>query len=314
MTGDRIMLISGNSNPLLAAEISEHLCGREELCCAHIGRFADGEIEVHIKESVRGADVFVIQSTSPPVNENLMELLLIIDALKRASAGRITAVIPYFGYARQDRKFIGRVPISAKLIANLIETAGANRVLTIELHAGQIQGFFDIPVDNLKIHPIIAKYFAERGLTHNAVVVSPDVGGARRARAVAEELDLPLAIVEKSRKGKKVEVMNLIGDVEGKRAIIVDDIIATGGTVGKAIEVLRCHGALRIYAAFIHGVFAPGALKNIEDLEKVVVTNTIPIPQSNLIEVISVGKELAQAIERIHENRSVSELFPLGGW
>ncbi len=313
MNGD-LKLIAGNSNPELAREISE--CLGVPLCDAEVGRFPDGEISVHIKETVRGTDVFVIQSTSPPVNEHYMELFLIIDALRRASARRITAVMPYYGYARQDRKFIGRVPISAKLMANFLETAGADRVLTLDLPAGQIQGFFDIPVDNLRIDPIFAKHLEREGLAQdNVVIVAPDVGAAKRASAVAERLKLPYAIVEKTRVSERtgeVEARHVIGDVKGKRAIIVDDIIATGGTVIAAAEILLEHGAREVYAAFSHGVFAGPCIQRLErsPIERVFVTNTIQPPESPKVTVISVGQLFAEVIARIHEERSVSQLFP----
>lgn len=305
-----LKLIAGNANPALAKEISAHL--GIQLTAAEVGRFPDGEISVHIKETVRGADVCVIQPTCPPVNENLMELLLIIDALKRASAERITAVIPYYGYARQDRKHIGRVPISAKLVANMIVTAGADRVLTLDLPAGQIQGFFDIPVDNLRGDPIIADYFRHQDL-ENTVIVAPDVGAAKRARAVAERLELPLAIVEKSRiSPTEVRALNIIGDVKGKRAILVDDILATGGTIIEAANLLLEFGAREVSAAFIHGVFAGDAVQRLEasPVKKIVVTNTIPPPRSPKIDVISVGVLFAETIKRIHAQESVSEMFP----
>lgn len=307
---DALKLIAGNANPALAREISDHL--GIPLTKAEIERFPDGEISVHIKETVRGADVCVIQPTCPPVNENLMELLLIIDALKRASAERITAVIPYYGYARQDRKHIGRVPISAKLVANMIVTAGADRVLTLDLPAGQIQGFFDIPVDNLRGDPILADYFQHQDL-EDTVIVAPDVGAAKRARAVAERLELPLAIVEKSRiSPTKVRALNIIGNVKGTRAILIDDILATGGTVIEATNLLLEFGAREVLAAFTHGIFAGDAVKKLEasPVKKIVVTNTIPPPKSPKIETISVGVLLAETIKRIHAQESVSEMFP----
>lgn len=312
MAGD-LKLIAGNSNPELAEEISG--CLGVPLCDAEVSRFPDGEIHVHIKETVRGTDVFVIQSTSPPVNENYMELFLIIDALRRASARRITAVMPYYGYARQDRKFIGRVPISAKLMANFLEKAGADRVLTLDLPAGQIQGFFNIPVDNLRIDPIFAEVIEREGLLNDTVIVAPDVGAAKRASAVAERLRLPYAIVEKARVSERtgeVEARHVIGDVRGKRAIIVDDIIATGGTVVAAVELLLESGAREVYAAFSHGVFADRCLERLENsaIERVFVTNSIRPPQSPKISPISVGKLFADIIERIHTEQSVSELFP----
>jgi len=305
-----LKLVTGNANRALAQEISAHLGIR--LTDADVSRFPDGEVNVHIKETVRGADVCVIQSTCPPVNDHLMELLLLIDALKRASAERVTAVIPYYGYARQDRKHIGRVPISAKLVANMIVRAGADRVLTLDLPAGQIQGFFDIPVDNLRGDPILADYFRHHNL-ENTVIVAPDVGAAKRARAVAERLELPLAIVEKSRASPtEVRALNIIGDVKGKRAILVDDILATGGTVIEATNLLLEFGAREVSAAFIHGVFAGDAVPRLEasPVKRVIVTNTIPVPHSPKIEVISVGVLLAETIKRIHAEESVSEMFP----
>lgn len=305
-----LKLVAGSANPGLAQEISRHV--GIKLTDTEIGRFPDGETSVHIKETVRGADVCIIQSTCPPVNDSLIELLLIIDALKRASAERITAVIPYYGYARQDRKHIGRVPISAKLVANIIVRAGADRVLTLDLPAGQIQGFFDIPVDNLRGDPILADYFRHQNL-ENTVIVAPDVGAAKRARAVAERLELPLAIVEKSRVSPhEVRALNIIGEVKGKRAILIDDILATGGTVIEAAKLLLEFGAREVYAAFTHGVFAGEAVQKLEasPLKKVIVTNTIPVPQSPKIEMISVGALFAEIIKRIHAEESVSEMFP----
>ena len=309
-----LKLIAGNANPQLAKEISDYL--GTPLCAAEVGRFPDGETSVHIGENVRGADVFVIQPTSPPVNENLIELLIMIDALRRASADRITAVIPYYGYGRQDRKHMGRVPISARLVANLIETAGADRVLTLDLHAGQIQGFFNIPVDNLMIDPIFIDYFRSRGIAdEETVIVSPDLGAVKRARAIAEGLGLPLAIMEKRRRsGEWVESLNLIGEIRGRRAIIIDDIISTGGTILETMKVLQEEGVGEIYAAFTHGLFAGDALERLRasPLERIVVTNSISPPDDGdgIIERISVGELFAEVIERIHENRSVSEVFP----
>lgn len=313
MNDPELKLLGGSANPELAEEIAD--CLGIPLCAVEISRFPDGEIFVHIEENVRGADVFIIQPTCPPVNENLMELLIMIDATRRASAGRITAVIPYYGYARQDRKHIGRVPITAKLVANLIEAAGADRVLTLDLHAGQIQGFFDIPVDNLMIDPIFISYFREEGLAdEDTVIVSPDLGAVKRARAIAEGLQLPLAIVEKRRvTGERVEALNLIGEVR-RRAIIIDDIISAGGTVLEVSQLLKQAGVKEIYAAFTHGVFAKGALERLRasPIRKVVVTNSIPPPEEGvgIIERISVGELMASVITRIHENRSVSEVFP----
>ena len=311
-----LKLISGSANPRLAEEIGRSL--GLSLCAAKVTRFPDGETFIHLEESVRGADVFIIQPTCPPVNENLMELLIMIDAVKRASAERITAVIPYYGYGRQDRKHIGRVPITAKLVANLIEAAGADRVLTLDLHAGQIQGFFDIPVDNLMIDPIFIRYFRQQGIAdEDAVIVSPDLGAVKRARAIAEGLERPLVIVEKRRlgpTGEKVESLNLIGRVTGKRAIIIDDIIATGESLFRAVELLQCRGVREIYAAFTHGIFAGEALPRLRTspVRKVVVTDSIPPPEdgAGIIEKISVGELFAEVILCIHENRSVSEIFP----
>ncbi len=305
-----LKLVAGSANPALAQEISRHLGVR--LTSVGVGRFPDGETSIHIQETVRGADVFVIQPTCPPTNDNLMELLLMIDALKRASAERITAVIPYYGYARQDRKHIGRVPISAKLVANIIVRAGADRVLTLDLPAGQIQGFFDIPVDNLRGDPIIAGYFQKQNLEH-AVIVAPDVGAAKRARAVAERLGLPMAIVEKSRiSPDEVRALSIIGEVSNKRAVLVDDIVATGGTITEAAKLLLDCGATEVYAAFTHGIFAGEAINKLEGspIKKIAVTNTIPPPKSAKIDIIPVGVLLAETIKRIHADESVSEMFP----
>ena len=309
-----LKLIAGNANLELAEEICNYLT--TSLCAAEAAQFPDGETFVHIEENIRGADVFIIQPTCPPVNENLMELLILIDAVKRASAERVTAVIPYYGYGRQDRKHTGRVPISAKLVANLIETAGADRVLTLDLHAGQIQGFFDIPVDNLMVDPIFIDYFRREGIAEaKAVIVSPDLGAVKRARAIAEGLQLPLAIIEKRRvTSERVESHNLIGEVRGRRASIVDDIISTGATVLETVELLQREEVGEIYAAFTHGVFAGNALERLRasPIKKVLVTNSIPPPddRAGIIERISVGGLFAEVIARIHENRSVSEVFP----
>lgn len=316
MIGQELKLVTGNANPVLAREVSSSL--GIELCDAAVDRFSDGEIRVRIRQTVRGADVFVIQPTCPPVNDHLMELLLIIDAARRASARKVIAVIPYYGYARQDRKQTGRVPISARLVANLIETAGADRVLTMDLHAGQIQGFFNIPVDNLRADWI----FADHIRTHlvgmeNAVIVSPDAGGAVRARMVAEQLDLPLAILEKRRShdGSVVDVMNVIGDVKSKMAILVDDILASGGTLVKAARRLLDDGAAEVRAYCTHGLFAGDALEILASspLKQIVVTNTIfreQAEKSGIVEYISVGEHLAKTIHRIFEDKSVSHLFP----
>lgn len=279
-----------------------------------VRRFKDGEIDLRIRETVRGAKVFVIQPTCSPANENLMELLVIIDALRRASAKEIAAVIPYYGYARKDRKTQPREPITAKLVANLLTAAGANRVLTMDLHAGQIQGFFDIPVDNLRALPILAEYFNQKGLK-DPVIVSPDVGGVGRARELAHRLHCPLAIVDKRRPRPNVaEVMHIIGDVSGKKAIIIDDIIDTGGTIIQVVEALKAEGATEVFACCTHPVFSSPAIKGLEDAElsEVVVTNTIPIPPEKRTKntvVLSVANIFGEAIRRISEELSVSVLF-----
>ena len=285
---------------------------------AELSRFPDGEIQVKIEESVRGQDIFIIQSTCPPINENLMELLIMIDALKRASAGRITAVIPYYGYARQDRKTRPREPISAKLVANLLVSAGANRVLTMDLHAGQIQGFFDIPVDQLEGVTILAEYFKEKHL-ENVVVVSPDVGGTTRAREFAGRLGKSIAIIDKYRSSfDDVEIMHIVGDVEGRTAILVDDIIDTGGSVVRGSQALLSAGAKEVYICATHAVFASPAQQRLKKslqesiCKEVVITNTIPLKDGDNLEgikVLSVAGIFAQAISRIHNDLSVSELF-----
>ncbi|MCF7876399.1 ribose-phosphate pyrophosphokinase [Candidatus Bipolaricaulota bacterium] len=310
-----LKVITGNSNPALADDIVENL--DKDLTEASVDRFSDGEIHVHIQETVRGASVFVVQSISPPVNKNLMELLLIIDALKRASAKQIAAVIPYYGYARQDRKQTGRVPISAKLVANIISTAGADRVLTVDLHAGQIQGFFDIPVDNLRGDPVLANSIKHEISSKKGVVVSPDVGGAKRARKVSQKLNMPLAIVEKKRHSEEenVEVLNLIGDVDSKRCLIVDDIVSTGGTLTEVADILKERGCARVEAICTHGIFAEDALDSIQasPINTVTVTNTIhneDARKADFINYISVGDLFAKTIKRIYEEKSVSTLFP----
>ncbi|MDF1536250.1 MAG: ribose-phosphate pyrophosphokinase [bacterium] len=309
----RIKLFTGNANPELARRICDHL--DEPLGNALVREFSDGEIMVEISENIRGADIFVIQSTCRPGNTNLMELLILIDALKRASAWRITAIIPYFGYARQDRKVAPRAPITAKLVANLITVAGASRVLTMDLHAGQIQGFFDIPVDHLYAAPVLLSYMLELELG-DMVVVSPDAGGVERARAFAKRLGAGLAIIDKRRTNPNVsEVMNIIGDVKGKAAIVVDDMIDTGGTLVQGMESLKAAGAGPILACAAHPVFSGPAIQRIIDspAEKVIVTDSIPLSeearQCDKIIQLSVGELLAEAIRRIHNNESVSSLF-----
>jgi len=307
-----IKLLSGTSSRPLMLEIAQHL--KVEPTEHLVSRFKDGEIRVQILENIRGHDVFIVQSTHPPA-DNLLELLLLIDAAKRASAKRITAVIPYFGYGRQDRKDQPRVPISAKLVSNLIEVAGANRVLTVDLHADQIQGFFDIPVDNLFASPIFKEFF--KGLSPEThTVVAPDVGASKRARAIARKLgDLPLAIIDKRRPApNQAEVLNIIGHVEGRHLIIVDDIIDTGNTVIEGAKALITAGALSVVAAASHALLSGDAPQKIEDspIEKVIVTDTIPTVwqrKTEKIEVLSIAPLLAEAIRRIHNEESISALF-----
>jgi ribose-phosphate pyrophosphokinase len=311
--GFELTLIAGNSNLPLAEGIGRSL--KIPLVKAEIDRFADGEIFVQINENVRGSDVFVIQSTCPPVNDNLMELLIIIDALRRASARRITAVIPYYGYARQDRKVQPRAPISAKLVADLLTIAGATRVLTLDLHAGQIQGFFNIPVDNLFATPVLIKFVKELNLA-NIVLVSPDAGGVERSRAFAKHLGASLAIIDKRReKANESEVMNIIGDIKGKNAFLIDDIIDTGGTLTKAATALAEAGAESVYACCTHAVLSDPAIDRINSshLLKIVVTDTIPTSEkthrSSKVEVLSVADLIGEAIHRINVDESVSSLF-----
>jgi ribose-phosphate pyrophosphokinase len=308
-----LKVFSGNAHRGLATEICEHL--GVPLGQAYVGRFPDGEIRLQVLENVRGADVFVIQPTCRPVNDSLIELLIMLDAFRRASAERITAVIPYYGYARQDRKDRPRVPISSKLVADLLTSAGANRVLALDLHAGQIQGYFNIPVDHLYATPVTVDYFRKMHLK-NLVVVSPDPGGVERARAFAKKLRAPLAIIDKRREDARVvEMMNVIGDVSGKVALIVDDMIDTGGTLVRAARALLDKGAEKVYACCTHGVFAGDAIQKICDspLEQVVTTNSIPLlreaEKCAKIKVLSVGKLLAAAIRSIHDETSVSKLF-----
>jgi len=306
-------IFSGNSNRELAEEICRYL--KVPLGDAYLGRFSDGEIQFQILENVRGADVFVVQSTCPPVDSNLMELLIMLDAFRRASAQRITAVIPYFGYARQDRKDKPRVPISAKLVADLLTTAGASRVLTMDLHAGQIQGFFNIPVDHLFAAPVLIEYFRKKAIP-DLVVVSPDAGGAERARAYAKRLNAELAIIDKRREHANVaEVLHVIGEVRGRTALIVDDMIDTAGTLTEATEALLREGARDVYACCTHPVFSGPALERIEraPLKEVVVTNTIPLAprgrEVSKVTRLSVAPLLGEAIRSIHEETSVSRLF-----
>ncbi len=311
--GHSLKVFTGNAHPGLAREICSEL--GVPLSEAYVGRFPDGEVRLQILENVRGADVFVIQPTCRPVNENLVELLVMLDALRRASANRITAVMPYYGYARQDRKDRPRVPISSKLVADLVTSAGADRVLALDLHAGQIQGFFDIPVDHLFATPVTVNYFRKLRLK-NLVVVSPDTGGVERARAFAKRLRAPLAIIDKRREDAHVvEMFNVIGEVAGKTCLIVDDMIDTAGTLAKSAQALVDKGAEKVLACCTHGVFADNAIKKIQaaPLEQVVATNSIPLTEEAekccKIKVLSVARLLADAIRSIHEETSVSKLF-----
>ena len=308
-------LLTGNSNPELAREIAEQL--NLSLTDVLVGRFSEGEIRVQIKENIRGRDVFIIQPTCPPTNDSLMELLIMMDAARRASAQRITTVIPYFGYARQDRKDQSRVPITAKLVANLICAAGANRVLAMDLHASQIQGFFDIPVDHLYAINVLCDYISSKGIdAKDLVVVTSDVGGVKMARAYAKRLGAELAVVDKRRKGPETtEVMHILGEVQGKIAVIVDDIVATAGSLVDAAEALGRNGVKEVYAAVSHGILSGTALKKVQKckmIKELVITNSIPFnreAQCSKIKVVSVAQLLADAIKRIHAEESVSILF-----
>lgn len=309
---DKLAVFSGNANFDLAKDICKGL--RVNLQDALVGRFSEGEIRVKINENVRGKDVFIVQPTCPPANDNLMELLIMIDALRRASAQRITAVIPYFGYARQDRKDQPRVPITAKLVANLLTVAGANRILTMDLHAGQIQGFFDIPMDHLFSIGVFIEYFDQR--IKDLVVVSPDVGGIKMARAYAKRLGVPLAIIDKRRESpEKTEAMHILGEVDGKNAIIVDDLVATGSSLFEGVDALKKAGAKNIYAAIAHGVLSGPAIERLEkcaNLKELVITDSIPLDKNKThprIKVLSVANLLGEAIKRIHNEESVSSLF-----
>ncbi len=313
MTG--LKIFSGNSNPQLAKKVAES--AGVELGFCQISTFADGEIQVEIHESVRGQDVFVIQSTCPPVNQNYMELFVILDALKRASAAQVTAVIPYYGYARQDRKVAPRAPISAKCMADLITTAGADRVVAVDLHAAQIQGFFNVPVDHLFGIPTLARAWRESaGFGSEFVVVSPDAGGVERCRAFAKRIEASMAIIDKRRSGpNEAKALHLIGDVKNKSAIILDDMIDTAGTLTQAVDSLIKNGAKRVFAVATHPVLSGAAISRIIEspLEKVWVSDTIPLVEAakncGKIEVISIAPVIAEAIKRIHGNDSVSSLF-----
>ncbi len=308
-----LIVITGNSNPALAKEICEYL--GQPLGLAQVRRFSDGETFIELGENVRGRDVFVIQSTCSPVNDHLMELLLIVDALKRASARRITAVMPYYGYARQDRKVAPRVPISAKMVADLITTAGAKRLLCMDLHAGQIQGFFDIPVDHLFAAPVLLEFLRDRK-SGEQVIVSPDAGGVERARAYAKRLNASIAIIDKRReRANEAKAMNIVGDVKDKIAIIVDDMVDTAGTLTQAAEAILKQGAREVLACATHPVLSGPALDRIEKspISSLVVTNTIPLSEkakaSPKIHAMSVANILGEAIRRIHQEDSVSSLF-----
>ncbi len=309
--GNEIKLFAGNSNRPLAEAIAKKL--NTELGGIEVDTFSDGEINVHIAETVRGRDLFIIQSTSSPVNDNLMELLIMIDAAKRASAGRITAVIPYFGYARQDRKARSRDPITAKLVANLITAAGADRVLTMDLHAEQIQGFFDIPVDNLLGGPTLCDYFAK---THHIdVVVAPDLGSVKRARKVAEKFGAPIAIIDKRRpKANVMEVMNIIGDVEGKTCLMLDDMIDTAGTICQGAQALKNAGATEIYAGCTHSVLSGPAIERLQNsvITKLVMLDTVQLPKEKIIdkfEILSIADLFAAAIENVYLDKPMSKLY-----
>ncbi|ERI93099.1 ribose-phosphate diphosphokinase [Clostridiales bacterium oral taxon 876 str. F0540] len=313
--GKGIKIFTGNSHPKLAKEIAEILGA--PVGASNVGKFSDGEISVDINETVRGADVFVVQSTNAPVNDNLMELLIMIDAFKRASAGRITAVMPYYGYARQDRKAKARDPITAKLVADIVTAAGADRVLTMDLHAAQIQGYFNIPVDHLLGVPILAKYFVQKGFgeREDVVVVSPDLGSVTRARKFADKLHAPIAIIDKRRpKANVSEIMNVIGDIKDKTVILIDDVIDTAGTICNGANALRDMGAKEVYACCTHSVLSGPAIERIEAsaIKELVMLNTINLPEDRKLSkfnVLSVAPVFADAIRRIYEDMPVSRLF-----
>ena len=312
-THGSIKIFAGNASKKLAQAI----CNQLDLPLGQmdVARFSDGETSVSIKETVRGCDVFIIQTTCSPTNENLMDLLIIIDAMKRASAGRITAVIPYFGYARQDRKARARDPISAKLVADLLQTAGVNRVLTMDLHSTQLQGFFDIPVDNLMGMPVLARHFSTFGIPDDMIIVSPDMGSVSRARALATKFNLPMAIIDKRRpKPNVMEVMNIIGDVKGKRCLMIDDMIDTAGTICQGAQAVMDNGATEVIACCTHAVLSGPAIERLQNsvLSKVVVLDTIELPESkkiDKIEVVTISHLFAEAIERVYTDLPVSKLY-----
>jgi ribose-phosphate pyrophosphokinase len=314
MANAMMKIFSGSSNRQLSDRIAEHLNVR--VGEATVKRFPDGEVRVRIEEDVRGADIFLVQSTCPPVNDNLMELVIMIDAFKRASAERITAVIPYFGYARQVRKDVGRVPISAKLVSNMITTAGADRVLALDLHAAQLQGFFDIPVDHLYASPVLTRYLRRLGID-NLTVVAPDVGSSKLARGYSKRLGAALAIVDKRRvSDKDIEVMNVIGDVKGKNVLLIDDMISTAGSITQAARTVHDLGAKTILLAATHAILCPPAMERLDKapVEQIIVTDTIPLSAENRrdnLKVLSVARLLAEVILRIHHAESVSRLFDL---
>ena len=309
---NEIKIFAGNSNRPLAEAVVKEL--GLTLGDIEVGHFSDGETSVHIGETVRGRDVFIIQSTSSPVNENLMELLVMIDAARRASAGRITAVIPYFGYARQDRKAKPRDPITAKLVADIITSAGADRILTVDLHAAQIQGFFDIPVDHLVGGPLLYKYFAKFA-DDNFVVVSPDIGSVARARNVAAKLNCPIAIIDKRRpKANQVEIMNIIGDIKGKKCLMVDDMIDTAGTICQGADALENNGAAEIYACCTHAVLSGPAIDRIQNsaIKELVILDTIQLPEEkkiSKIKVLTIAPVIAHAIQNVYLDKKMSEIY-----
>jgi ribose-phosphate pyrophosphokinase len=308
---DTIRLISGTAHPALAEAVAKEM--GIALCDAHVGRFPDGEIDIKINDDVRGTDCFVLQPLSPPVNENWVELLLLLDCLKRASAGRVTAVMPYYGYARKDRKDEGRVPISAKVVANTITRCGADRVLTIDMHAAQIQGFYDIPVDHLYAKPVLLKAIQAMQID-DPVVVTPDVGGIKMARSYAKALAADLAIVDKRRvSGSEIAVEHLIGEVEGRNVIIVDDMISTGGSISEAAKIVRAHGARNVVLAVTHPVLCGPAVERLDacPADTILVTDTIPARKKapHQLKVVSVAPLLARALQNLHDSRSLSVLF-----
>jgi len=308
---DRIVLMAGTAHPGLVAAVSD--CLSIPLANAHVGRFPDGEIDIKVEDDIRGADCYVLQPTCPPVNDNWAELLLLLDTLRRASAGRVTAVMPYFGYARKDRKDEGRVPISAKVVANSLAAGGCDRVVTLDMHAAQIQGFFDIPVDHLYAKPVLLQAIRRLGI-EDPVIVTPDVGGIKLARSYAKELGADLAIVDKRRlSGSEIVVEHVIGSVAGRNVILVDDMISTGGSISGAARMVRGEGARRIVIAVSHGVFCGPAKERLDaaPIDRILVTDTVPLPASapDKVEVVSVAPLLAQAIFNIHHCRSVSSLF-----